>query len=96
MKSSNRYSNKGSKDSRRFFSVGEKVALWLAADGKCESCGEALGADWEADHIQPFSKDGITDVINGAALCKTCNRRKGSEYDDLLNPDCNPRHTERS
>ena len=59
------------------FSSNEKIALWLASGGVCELCGTLLGADWEADHIHPFSKNGPTDVINGQALCKACNRAKG-------------------
>ena len=81
MKRSNTHSHNGLQRPRRFFSTGEKIALWLAADGKCELCGEELGTDWEADHIRPFSKDGVTDVVNGAALCRTCNRKKGQNYE---------------
>lgn len=64
--------------SRRRFNSAERVALWLAADGRCESCGIELQPGWHADHVNPYSKGGPTDVINGAALCPTCNLKKGT------------------
>lgn len=62
--------------SRRFNSR-ERVALWLAAGGKCSSCGVYLGPGWHADHVVPWSAGGSTDPINGQALCVTCNLKKG-------------------
>lgn len=63
--------------SRRRFNSAERVALWLAADGRCQSCGIELQPGWHADHVNPYSKGGPTDVINGAALCPSCNTKKG-------------------
>lgn len=63
---------------RRRFSASERVALYLAADGKCSKCGIELEEGWHADHIHPYSKSGATDVINGQALCPACNLQKGS------------------
>ena len=63
----------------RTFSKKQKIALYLVADGKCEICGEELESDFEADHIKAWSKGGGTNVINGQALCKKCNRRKGDK-----------------
>lgn len=70
---------------RRRFNGSERSALYLAADGKCESCGTELEPGWHADHVHPYSKGGPTDVINGRALCPTCNLTKGSKTmaDDL-------------
>ena len=62
---------------RRDFSKAEKVALYLVAEGKCSVCGSELDKGWEADHIVPYSIGGPTDVANGQALCRACNRRKG-------------------
>lgn len=62
---------------RRRFNGSERVALFLAAAGKCSLCGIDLERSWHADHMHPYSKDGATDVVNGQALCATCNLTKG-------------------
>lgn len=62
----------------RRFNQSQRVALFLAADGRCESCGTALEPGWHADHVNPYAKGGPTDVTNGQALCPTCNLKKGS------------------
>lgn len=61
---------------RRHFNNAERAALYIAADGKCQSCGIELDDTWEPDHVMPYSKGGDTDVLNGQALCRSCNRRK--------------------
>lgn len=43
----------------------------------CAECGVELSAGWHADHVEPYSKGGETDVINGQALCPRCNLKKG-------------------
>jgi superfamily II DNA or RNA helicase len=63
---------------RRRFNASERVALYLAADGNCQRCGTPLQAGWHGDHIEPYSLGGPTDVINGQALCPTCNLKKGT------------------
>lgn len=63
---------------KRFFGLREKIALFLAADGKCENCGDDLPAGWHADHVKPWSRGGVTNVVNGQALCAACNLRKGN------------------
>lgn len=68
--------------SRRFNS-GERVALYLAADGHCEICGIELQPGWHGDHITPYSAGGPTDVINGQSLCPACNLKKGPRYMQL-------------
>jgi len=62
----------------RAFSKHDKTTLYLDADGRCEQCGKPLPPDWHADHVQPFSKGGETNVVNGQALCPECNLRKGN------------------
>ena len=69
---------------RRFSKVGERFALFTAADGRCASCGDQLSPDWQADHITPWSAGGPTDVVNGQALCPTCNRSKSDHVDDAV------------
>lgn len=67
-----------SRDRRRSFNSAERVALFLAADGRCSRCGGELEPGWHGDHMEPWSKGGPTDVINGQALCPSCNLKKGS------------------
>lgn len=67
----------------RRFNSGERVALYLAADGRCTDCGADLEPGWHADHITPYSAGGPTDVINGQAFCPTCNLKKGSTHMEL-------------
>lgn len=62
----------------RRFNRKQKDALFSAAGGKCELCGSPLEPGWHGDHIQPDSKGGPTDVINGQALCPKCNLKKGN------------------
>lgn len=62
---------------RRTFSGRERIALFLAAGGKCAICRRPLGIGWHADHMEPWSYGGVTDVVNGQALCADCNLKKG-------------------
>lgn len=45
----------------------------------CAICSTELDRSFHADHIIPYSKGGLTDVINGQALCAACNLKKGSK-----------------
>lgn len=65
------------RDPRRRFNARERAALFISAAGNCPRCGDALSRDFHADHRDPWARGGVTDVINGQALCPTCNRRKG-------------------
>ncbi len=62
--------------SRRFSSAA-RVALFLAGRGRCATCGAALQHGWHADHVVPHRAAGETVPANGAALCPSCNLRKG-------------------
>lgn len=76
---------------RRRFNGREHTTLYLAADGRCQcrgceacspgGCGVELEPGWHADHVEPWSRAGKTDVINGQALCPPCNRKKGSRME---------------
>lgn len=61
----------------RRFSRSQRAALYLAADGTCQQCGEELGPGWHADHATSYVAGGPTDVTNGQALCPNCNLKKG-------------------
>ncbi len=65
----------------RRFSSKQRMALAVLAGFKCEVCGKSLDK-FEADHVRPWSKGGETHVRNGRALCRACNRLKGSRYED--------------
>jgi superfamily II DNA or RNA helicase len=65
-------------DPRRRFNSRERTALYLAADGRCAECGNELEPGWHGDHVDPHSRGGATDVINGQALCPSCNLKKGT------------------
>jgi superfamily II DNA or RNA helicase len=68
---------------RRFFSQRQRSILALLTGGKCAACGKRLTkGDYHADHVHPFSKGGTTTTDNGAALCATCNLKKGSRMKD--------------
>lgn len=61
----------------RSFSPSQRTALFLAADGVCEDCGRPLEPGFHGDHQLAWAGGGETDVVNGAALCPTCNERRG-------------------
>jgi superfamily II DNA or RNA helicase len=63
---------------RRRFSSKERSTLFMFAEGKCARCGDPLQRGWHADHIEPWSQNGMTDVVNGQALCPRCNAKKGA------------------
>lgn len=71
-------SARADRDPRRRFNARERLALYMAARGRCERCGAELGPSWHSDHVNPWSLGGETDVINGQALCSGCNLRKGN------------------
>jgi len=55
-----------------------RVALFLAAHGRCARCGAALAPGWHADHVQPYARGGVSEPANGRALCPRCNLAKGA------------------
>lgn len=56
----------------RIFTDKQKKHLYIAADGKCEKCGDVLSEDWEAHHIKRYADGGVTEIQNGMALCRAC------------------------
>ena len=61
----------------RRFATSARVALFLAARGRCAECGAALERGWHADHVTPVVAGGATEPANGRALCPRCNLVKG-------------------
>ena len=72
----------------RRFRKFERFALWVVDGEKCAECGADLEPGWHADHVQPFSRGGATDVINGRATCPICNQQKGAR----IVADRQPKH----
>ena len=64
---------------RRLRSPELRSALYQAADGRCQGCGEPLGESWHADHAVPWSVSKRTNVFEMRALCAPCNLRKGNK-----------------
>jgi len=62
----------------RRFRSSQRVALFLAAVGRCAECGVELEPGWHGDHVTPVSAGGDTDPANGRALCPRCNFAKGA------------------
>jgi hypothetical protein len=50
-------------------------AVWLAAGGKCTSCGSHHKLQY--DHIKPFALGGDSNPENIQLLCASCNLRRG-------------------
>jgi len=64
---------------QRHFNKKQREALAIEAGFRCSLCRCLLRPGWHADHINPFSKSGPTDVVNGQALCPSCNLKKGDK-----------------
>jgi 5-methylcytosine-specific restriction endonuclease McrA len=62
----------------RRFRPAARVALYLAAGGRCARCGTVLEPGWHADHVHPRRAGGAAEPANGQALCPGCNLAKGS------------------
>lgn len=56
----------------RIFSSKQKRHLYLSAQGKCQRCGEPLGARWDAHHRRRYADGGVTEITNAVALCERC------------------------
>ena len=62
------------------FTTNQRKALLFRSKNKCQSCKKTITLDeMEADHIKPKSKNGPTSLLNGQALCQSCNRKKSDK-----------------
>lgn len=69
-------------DEKRLFTAEQRRILWNTSDEKVcaeKSCRRKLGwEDFTADHINPWSKGGRTELENAAIYCWSCNASKGN------------------
>lgn len=64
----------------RAFTPTMKRSVYEKQNGICKLCGEHFEIDeMEADHIDPWSQGGKTEIGNCQMLCRPCNRRKSSK-----------------
>jgi len=73
------------KDERRGFSEAERIAIYRRDNGLCQRClaegkpqreARVPWSEYEADHVIPHSKGGLTDVENAQVLCRYHNQQK--------------------
>lgn len=62
----------------RFFNAKQRMILFALAKGECAKCFTKLDDNFHSDHITPASKGGKTILMNGQALCPSCNIRKAA------------------
>jgi hypothetical protein len=70
------------KDSRRAFSLPDRILAWYESGGKCQTPGcmnKINFQDFHADHISPWAKGGQTTLDNLQVLCPQHNLSKGAK-----------------
>jgi len=60
----------------RIATKSQRLALLLIQDYKCNICGKELEADFQVDHIIPFSLGGTTTIPNLQGVCRSCHHSK--------------------
>lgn len=66
---------------KRTFTPRQRGILRMLAGNLCQKCGAVLDASFHADHVRAYSRGGPTILMNGQALCATCNLEKGASDD---------------
>ena len=66
-------------DSRRAFTKAQRRFIHKRDGGKCFYCAQAAGANWQADHVLPWSRGGQTIIENGVVACQPCNNAKSNK-----------------
>ncbi len=65
------------KDNQRSFTSDQRAALYRRDKGICQECHKKVNEDsFEADHVIPWSRGGLTQLSNGQVLCSECNKKK--------------------
>lgn len=69
---------------RKHFNQEVRYSLLERAGFKCQACGAkplpTNSVALEIDHIIPFSKGGLDEVVNLQVLCADCNSTKGNRF----------------
>lgn len=77
------------KDDRRAFDEAERIAIYRRDDGLCQICLEegkpetearVPWREFDADHVRPHSRGGVTAVDNGRVLCRYHNRGRPVDH----------------
>jgi len=75
----------GFRDPRRTFTRAEVIRAWELQGRICKLCRRAIPADlMHGDHITPWVRGGLTVLANLQALCGSCNLRKGSRPQEII------------
>ncbi len=78
------------KDDRRIFNEADKIKIYRRDKGLCQKClnenksekeSTVSWGDYQADHVFPHAKGGLTDIENGQVLCKYHNAQKGAKIE---------------
>lgn len=76
------------KDENRAFNEGQRIAIYRRDKGLCQEClkegkneKESIVSwdNYQADHIFPHSKGGVTEIDNAQVLCKFHNQKKSDK-----------------
>ncbi|MBL7106382.1 MAG: DUF262 domain-containing protein [Phycisphaerae bacterium] len=76
------------KDDRRSFNESERILIYRRDNGLCQECLKeekpekecrVPWSDYDADHVVPHSKGGVTNVDNAQLLCRCHNQKKSNK-----------------
>jgi superfamily II DNA or RNA helicase len=72
-------------DRRRNFSRAHVRRAWELQGRVCKLCRRSIPVDlMHGDHIHPWIQGGLTELTNLQALCGSCNLRKGSRPQEII------------
>jgi superfamily II DNA or RNA helicase len=73
------------RDPRRTFTRAEVYRAWELQGRICKLCRRSIPVDlMHGDHIEPWIRGGLTALANLQALCGSCNLRKGSRPQEII------------
>lgn len=60
------------------YTADDVARLWKLQRGRCACCGQKLGKQYHADHIEPLRRGGSNHRTNIQLTCPPCNLSKGA------------------